>query len=1179
MNCPKCKTEVDPQAAICPNCKLRLFIDCPRCESKAKLGSPSCKKCGFVFVKFCPQCNSANYVSSNQCRKCFYNFTVEDEEEKPVQSEVIEPLPEEPKKQKQSSVVQPSNIKLVMFVDFISLDSVLAKYKDEEFKQKVILNIKTSIKMGFNVTCEFFKPTIVMFKVNYTKKFGLLDKVKDFSEEFEKFNQILFDTLGVDISYKFAIVTEDEIKKAKIIEQLSYGIEKDIIASNGAYQVLNEEIPLIKISPNSYKMVFLEQKPEFAQKECVSEEIALELLCETINDETSEIKAISINAPNGGGKTHLINSLQKKLEETENIVLLGQCSPLTQISPFGLFQDVFLSLFNLTFAPTKYEKRLKDLKNLLSKSFENYSEMDAQKIETLVNIVYPKNESYYEDILVNKQKTFRDLKDILEALRADNKLLLVVDDFDLIDEASFEFLKYLVQNDFFKTGTKLLLAYKNQHAIGMYISSEKLPKNACLNINIAKKEISDIKEYIMLQFQNAEIIPQAVLNQIILNSEGNFAYIEQVLHYFIDSEVIKLQENKFCFNDNSEELFVPPTLSEVLDLRFKYLKTNFRLEYDFLSLASLLGGKFNKSILAKVLKLEDEEFYKVSSALVCKGYIIRLSEHSFMFRNNLVWTYAYNAAKEDEDIREAASEFLNEICQRTVSSPAIRALLAQTTGNKKLAFELWTQNLKLASKIGDVSLYILSQKQSMSLLEEAKPPNISYVKNNICERLGKLTYEKNPKDAIDYLSNAIVCAQNKGDANKIVELSGYLIHSCYLAQRFPAVIETVDTVLNVFSKTKQEVQRALIKTRKLEALLYMGNWEEIASLVNNEINPVLQEFFKHPKNFEFATINEIYDSWVGANITLVEAYSQQGNPLAFELIEELEKEIFKNTKSPVSENIKSKVNLALATALAHTMKGYFKLSDDILQSIVKDFSYAIEDSTVVCKWNIIDLFNKVLQHDYDKIKEELFEAVTFANNCGDEYSKNILKTLLAHVILDEGNAAKALEICAEEMTFFSSEKIAFGALMAWYISAKATLAVQGSDRAIEICDKAVSICQGSKINNVYFKTLFYKLLAEAYLAKGELDSAKMYSEMGLQEANANEIVYLQMALYRVRAHCMQDSVPTVPEEKRLELAQNTLRVYERAISLANKLNLQKHHYVIQKELTAFKAYCNLHGIS
>ena len=70
MKCPKCKTEVNPKEAICPNCNTHLVVTCPRCGSKTRIGSSSCSKCGFVFVKFCESCGSANYLSAKQCRKC-----------------------------------------------------------------------------------------------------------------------------------------------------------------------------------------------------------------------------------------------------------------------------------------------------------------------------------------------------------------------------------------------------------------------------------------------------------------------------------------------------------------------------------------------------------------------------------------------------------------------------------------------------------------------------------------------------------------------------------------------------------------------------------------------------------------------------------------------------------------------------------------------------------------------------------------------------------------------------------------------------------------------------------------------------------------------------------------------------------------------------------------------------
>ena len=1186
MICPKCKTEVSSQDVVCPGCGLRLKFKCPRCGNYTRIGSSSCSVCGFTFVKFCPKCGSANYASSPECRKCSFVFNSETQKKenneiKPKQNiekpkdKIQKPKEKEPlNRKKETESKEQKQQKLVVFVDFINLEQLFEKYKDEEFRQKVVLNIKTSVKLGFNVPCEFINPHTVVFKIPHTKNFKFLDKVRLFSDEFEKFNNILSETLGVGINYKYAVLKEEEYLEARSPKQLESGIEKDIITSEGAYSILSSEIPLIKISPISYKMVFLDQKPVFSQSECQRDDVALEMVLDAINDSSSEIKAISINAPRGCGKTNLLEKMYKRLEVGAHIVLKGHCCALTQVTPMGLIQDICLSLFDLSFAPSRYEKRVQELKDVLGRNLSGH--LPQEKIDTLINIIYPLKEAYYEHILENKKKTFQDLKDILVYLKSKNKLTVVIDDFDLIDETSFDFVKYLIECDYFKTGAKLVLTYRNQHAIQMYINSEKLPKNACLNINLAQKEAADVRDFIKLRVGSCDVLPLAVLNQIILNAQGNFAYVEQVLYDLFETKTLSLKNKEFVFDAKQESMYIVNSLKELMDKRFAYLKENRRKEYEFLMVASMLGGKFTKSLMEKVFNLELENFERVVAFLEKNGYIKRITENIFEFKNSLVWSHTYAVAKDDKELLEVHKKLLGEICKRTVSSPAIPSLLAQITGEKDLAFSLWTMSLKLASYIGDVSFYTLCQKQSLILLKDVKVANFDYIKNNICERLGKLTYLKNPKEAIEYLSNAIVSAQKNENDSKVVELSGYLIQSCKVAQNYPAIVETVDAVLAIYSKPKQELQRALIKTRKLEALLQLGNWSEIASMVNNEINPVLQKFLKHPKKSDFVSIREVYETWIMSNIILAESYAQQGSPLSFELIEEIKKELNKDKSHSLT---RLKMHLALTHACAQTSRGFIKDSDEILQSVLKEFSYAVNDLKLVSKWNLIDIFNKIFSGNFENIKEDLFEAVTFANNCGDEYTKNILKTMLAYVLLKENNALRALEICAQQMTYFSDKKIAFGALLAWYISAKATLPSSGADRCIEICEKAVAICESAKISSINFKILFQELLSRAYLQKNDFDNAKMYCELALQDASANELIFLQMRLYRLRANIMQDSIVHIDDDKKLAVAQSTIRVYEKALTLASRLGLEKHQYAIQKELTAFRAYCQLKRIS
>ena len=209
MICPKCKTKVSKDDAICPSCKLRLIFKCPRCGSPTRLGSVNCKKCGYTFVKFCPNCNSANYATSSVCRKC--GAKLDKEKEKPTFKTTNKKIEITSQENTQGVVVEVNDKKsksekpLLFYINFINLERTFEKYNEEEFKQKVIQNIKTTVKIVFDKECEFINPSTIMFSFPYNKQIKILDKINQFEAEFIKFNNILEKTLDAGLSYKFAI--------------------------------------------------------------------------------------------------------------------------------------------------------------------------------------------------------------------------------------------------------------------------------------------------------------------------------------------------------------------------------------------------------------------------------------------------------------------------------------------------------------------------------------------------------------------------------------------------------------------------------------------------------------------------------------------------------------------------------------------------------------------------------------------------------------------------------------------------------------------------------------------------------------------------------------------------------------------------------------------------------------
>ena len=60
---------------------------------------------------------------------------------------------------------------------------------------------------------------------------------------------------------------------------------------------------------------------------------------------------------------------------------------------------------------------------------------------------------------------------------------------------------------------------------------------------------------------------------------------------------------------------------------------------------------------------------------------------------------------------------------------------------------------------------------------------------------------------------------------------------------------------------------------------------------------------------------------------------------------------------------------------------------------------------------------------------------------------------------------------------------------------------------------------------------------------------------------------------------MSDSTRKADDYKNLVIAQHSVMVYQTSLLLASRLLCERHHYVKQKELTAFRAYYKINRIS
>lgn len=885
-----------------------------------------------------------------------------------------------------------------------------------------------------------------------------------------------------------------------------------------------------------------------------SQQKAKEILIEGLL--SAEKKIISLNGPKGMGKSVVLKSAIHELKEHEITWLLGECSAITQLSPCGLIQDILLMFFNIT----NFCSDGLQLKKESQKFFQTeFPTLTNEEIFNLLNLLYPTNTDYFENILNNKEKTFILLKKVFKTIMERNKTILVIENFELVDGFSYEFLHNLLNAGFITRPLKILLTYDEIRPARGYLYGEKLNKEAYLDISLNTFDKSQTNSFIEQYFPQ-EKCPDLVKDELFRLSGANPAILEQYVSLLTD----------FKNRNNSFEMTFPTMFEEAIEMRLDFLKENPNA-YKTLSVACIQGIKFYPVIINQILKLEETEFQHTLNLLQELNFVVQVNDYSYAFKNSTLWSKLFEIIKKDENFILFNNNLFSVYLNYRLSSNSIMAVIAQNLGQDLNALNFWTENTKLASYIGDANLYAISQKQVLILIENLEQVDNSFIKNNIYERLGKLLSKSNPKEAMEYLPNAILSAKTAENTIKEIELTGYLAGCCISLGDYYGTIECINSAIAKLDYGF-ELEIAMLKSRKLDALLNIGNCGEIINLVDNEIMPVFDKYI-NAKPHKNISIKALYIAWLKSYLTLANALIFQGNNRSFEVLSTLFELLHKNNFNDKLFICKTK----LALAFANTIKGDVISSEEILGEIIKVYKTDIMDNEAISRWNLINILNNFIHKKYSGIKEELFEVVTFAHNINDNFTKNILKTLLGKLFKDEENAKHALEIYEEQITYFSKEKNAIGALLTWYLIAEANLVTEGPEKCLDVAQKALNVAQSPKINNYYFIILYNKIIAEAYMIKAEYELAKIHIEKAVLIARKFELSNLLADLYFLYGKYLQD-IALVKTDAQFDYVSGAAKMYKKATLISKEIKNNYFLSKIDKAKNVLNSFCQLNGI-
>ncbi len=893
-------------------------------------------------------------------------------------------------------------------------------------------------------------------------------------------------------------------------------------------------------------------KPEYSASKSSQQKVKAQLL-EAIKNCDSKI--ITINGESGIGKNLVLRYTINELKDAKLIWLLGTCTQVTQLSPFGYFQDVLLTFFNINnFCPDTLQLK----KNSLKFFKQDFPTLSNEEIFDLLNFLYPESLDKYENIYFNKVKMFQIMKKVLLTIIEKMKVVFIVDNFELIDGMSFDFFKELLNDDYVLERCKFIIISSVERPGMGCITSPKLTESNYEDLNIALFTKNQV-EVLVNQYNNFEA-GEDFVNLAYKVSSGNPSVVEQFVMLYKDVKRNKLKH----VSSNS--------LEDILETRLSILKNEDLPSYRMLIAMSFLGNKFYPAMLEHFDNNSQQEFERIIEFLTQSGFISQINNLSFEFKSYNIWKTVVSIFKNDEyadDVLNMMYDLLNIYKQ---SSIALIGFIVQKLNKEAEAFDIWTLLMKQASYIGDIGLYIIAQKQALKLVEKKSSPRCQKIKKNIYTRVGKLLEPIDHKTSFEYLQNAVMML-NDDEEFEHIELLGYLASASMKNGNYWGAIECADNVLNKIPDS-MELEQTLVKSRQVRPLLRLGNYGQVINLVDTEIMPVLEKYLTKGRNTSVIKIQDLFENWLEIYFDFAEALTFQGDSRMFDISKTIFDVLEKNQTSDPALLCKAHLTLALA----NTIKGDVNTSVKILDDILKEFSLDSMDSFIVSRWNFIDILNKFIQKDYDSLYSELFNVVAYANNVNDNFTKNILKTLLAKMLKDKNENKKALQILEEQVTYFAKEKIATGVLLSWYLIAEIRLITNGTQFALDIATKALDIAQGPSINNYYFIALYNKLIGEIYMAKQDFDSAKVYIEKSIFIAKQFDLQTILVKSYLLYAKLYQE-LALPKSSMRPEYIKQSLKMFQLAKNVSivdDHIHLQK---IIKEELSVLTSFCKLNGIT
>jgi class 3 adenylate cyclase len=329
----------------------------------------------------------------------------------------------------------------------------------------------------------------------------------------------------------------------------------------------------------------------------------------------------------GVGKTRLKEELVTYAIQSGMAVLEGFCSSFEKGTPYYLWNTFLKSMMQIGGDTSEDEarSRLHKLWNFLGlDEGEGY-------VATLLSLRY--EEILFDDEASRKQKIYDATTKLLQAYVKKYPTVIVLEDLHWIDKFSQELLEYVL-NQRIPIPTLIVGLYRDEYQHAKKIQ----PHGQVLDLNrLSEEEAVDLMKHRL----EVDHIPENVKEAILIRSEGNPFFIQEIIKTLLDRNVIHVSQGKVNVLSDNFEAGIPGTIQGIIMARIDRIQESIK---GVLFSASVIGREFSKPLLEHVLEKKSDLDIKLDELQSLEMILEReeAEELQYLFKHYLIQEVAYN---------------------------------------------------------------------------------------------------------------------------------------------------------------------------------------------------------------------------------------------------------------------------------------------------------------------------------------------------------------------------------------------------------------------------------------------------------------------------------------------------------------------------------------------------------